>query len=67
MTMTRPIRLVLLAVTALVASWLLFFIGPDLFNQHSNLALLGALALYLGVPLAVYYVIRTLRLTKDLS
>jgi integral membrane sensor domain MASE1 len=45
----------LLAVGSLILLWLLFFVGPELFDQHSTLGLIAALAIYIGAPFALYF------------
>lgn len=40
---------------SLILGWLLFFVGPELFDQHSTFGLIAALAIYVGAPFALYY------------
>lgn len=54
----------LLAVGTIVLLWLLLFVGPELFDQHSTIALLAALAIYIAAPFLVYAGVRRTRLLR---
>ena len=67
MTSNSPKLLALLFAGSALAIWLLFFVGPELFDMHSTLGLIGALVIYLGAPFALFYAYRFARTTKGKS
>jgi|GEM_PF-6546498 len=54
-------RYALVALGSMIVLWLLFFVGPELFDQHSTIGLIAALAIYITAPFAIYYGYRYVR------
>lgn len=61
-------RYLALAIAAALFLWLLFFVGPELFDRHDTVALLAALTIYTAAPFALFYGYRYAnQLRKDRS
>jgi integral membrane sensor domain MASE1 len=63
----NPTQIALILAGGALLIWLLFFIGPELFDMHSTLALLAAIAIYVSAPFALLIVYRFTRPTKGKS
>jgi len=55
MSLNDAQRYLIVVIAAALLLWLLFFVGPELFDQHNTVALLAALAIYIAAPFALFY------------
>ncbi len=62
---TNPKTFALLISSAAFFVWLLFFAGPELFDRHSTIGLIGAIAIYVNAPFALFAAYRFARSNKE--
>jgi hypothetical protein len=59
-----PVHYTLLVALTGFLIWLFFFAGPELFDQHSRIGLVGAIVIYACGPVAIFYAYQLIRTSK---